>query len=481
MNRTRLVIVLSLVLLPGFAPASQVRVDSTSGLELVMTDETADINPYNLGNSAGIVLLPDQTRIQISLPWRQFTSNPPTFHNEYQLLGAGNYKGFLTVSKDHWAFQAGGNLLDYQFQSGPLTVLGQSGSGFAQGAGVWGPLSLGGEVEWIGGGYNEPGFVSNTTNLYTRLGLLASFPLAQGKEPVSLRVGGTCFFNPGPSQASYASTQTSPSPYTVTQTNNNSTLVWAPGLFLEVPGTFQAGVVGTIYGNSENTNFASTNQSYFPSSPTYHYIDDGNFTLNALYKWKIALEASGGPDALTFNNGALFQFYNDNSKVYSPSGNTNMKAQEGTNQFQAGVGLERAGDFTLGAQVNLYRLNGTQSFAVGNPGTSGFTQNQVSLGGEKWVSPQWALRAGLMYEDDSTPPYTGIGSGSWQGFLILGPGEEVSGVMINLGAGFQAKDFQADAHFWFEQPSFQGPSGTPSTFQYTLIGAELSLSLFFGS
>src|SRR5579863_9497558 len=54
--------------------ATETRVDSTGGLSLVMTDESAHVDPFVFGNPAGLALLSPQNRLDYSYEWFQQTS-----------------------------------------------------------------------------------------------------------------------------------------------------------------------------------------------------------------------------------------------------------------------------------------------------------------------------------------------------------------------------------------------------------------------
>src|SRR5581483_2743842 len=128
-------------LIPAVLAASETRVNSTGGLSLVMTDETASVNPFNFGNPAGLSLLPPQSRFDIAAPWFQETaaSDPSGQVQAYgtlsqlgsnfssdSLLDATNssfkYQGLILFPTSHWAFQASGDLLHATNQTDPTSI-----------------------------------------------------------------------------------------------------------------------------------------------------------------------------------------------------------------------------------------------------------------------------------------------------------------------------------------------------------------------
>ena len=73
-----------------------------------MTDETTEASPYNLGNPAGLALLPGQYRLQVELPWGQTTSTSGNYQFTSYDIADGTYRGLIAIPGDGWAFQATG-------------------------------------------------------------------------------------------------------------------------------------------------------------------------------------------------------------------------------------------------------------------------------------------------------------------------------------------------------------------------------------
>lgn len=476
MKKFKILLVLGFLSFTCSSFPSQVRVDSTGGLSLVMTDETADVNPYNLGNPAGMILLSPQIRLQFNPSWYSVANaNNSAYSQNFALTASNSYEGFLDVGKD-WAFQSGGSLntsgTKWIFDSSQGNS--QNELGFVQGAATTGPFNFGANVQTNGGTFTSDDESFNQSATNSTIGLLVNVPLASDKNSAFLRLGGSFLMNIGPEQTNYFFYN----PVAVTDTYKNSINVLEPCVFLDIQGSFQAGAMGGFNSNSNTETTNSSNPSVVPSTPTYLYDNDNIFFLTALYKWKITISPKGNDSQLSFNNGFRLDVSDNDETQFQPDGSNFSTSNESTNHFQFGLGLEREKDFTFGVQGNVYETNSTEIF-IGQPAINHtFTMNQISVGGEKWISPNWTLRLGLMYENDNDPVINGNGSSEWEGYYEIYPGQEVKGTFITAGLGYEDKILTMDGRIFFEQPQSFGQGLTGPEYTNTLLGAELSMALF---
>jgi len=474
------------------AVASQIRVDSMASLGLVVTDPESEITPYDLGNPAGLALLSPQTNLELSVPWYSETSNNkqinfqyygaspdqppglPNLENSTVLINptAGlQYQGFLDVEKDHWAYQVSGGLYGEDLsENAPEPVHSLGGYGLVSAAGILGPLSFGTEIEfsqrndnsifYIQMGNNPPVALStkfNETELFSNTGLLLNIPLEEGSHPVWLRAGGSFLFDILPNEQDNFLQGSPEAVYKL------STTLWEPCLYLEVPGTFQGGLVAEFHNTSSYSVQASTTSPTFPTS---------TFNLMALYKWKIALSRPGEAPALTLNHGLLFGLSNEGLPSL-----TNLK-----NQLQVGVGLEREKDFTVGVQLdgtwNCENFQQTTQPTKPVNQTDQMTLDQICLGGEKWLTPQLAIRLGLIYENAVENQNTG-GPALTEGFYSIKAGQQAQGWMPTAGVGFEERNLKLDGVIWFENPQLTTPNGSVNI--SNILGAGISAVLALGS
>jgi hypothetical protein len=242
-----------------------------------------------------------------------------------------------------------------------------------------------------------------------------------------------------------------------------------PGIFLEVPGSFQAVILGEYDGYT--TNEQATINGY-PDS-LFGEITGNSFDVIGLYKWKIPLSDPKNPRPLTFNNGCLVEIDTNGSTSYATGGGVYQTNTGNGSQVQVGVGLERVKDFTVGVQLDW--ASATDSYLLAGATTSypdvNYTQDHFSVGGEKWISPNWALRMGIIFDDNNSHGYYAPNTG----YYTLDGGEEITGVMVTPGIGYENKSFHLDGMLMFEEPT----AVAPNTDSYTILGFQLETALLF--
>lgn len=486
---------------PNLANASDVRVDSTGGLSLVLSDETTEITPYNLGNPAGMALLPAGGSIGMNLPLINLAQPNnaynethfgissgfiPTFPNLNNTLApmnptAGNqYQGLLYVTPDQWAFQATGGFNDIQStDNGLLSVAKatQGGQELVRAAKELGPLTLGTELQFSESGINEQ-FSSNPTipvigsstqtnsssgNLNS--GLLVNFQLGEEEHPVWLRMGGTFAFNV---MTPHTVGSISINPFEAIL--NSSNTVFEPSLFVEVPSSFQGGILLSLQNQTDEFGVINgdTNQV---STPYFKTENISVENVAVLYKWRMPLVDPGNPHPFSFNHGALFQLTSSQTSYWQPDGSSGGNMSVMSYNFQGGVGLEWKKDLTLGIQLNWYGITSTPD----NSPVGLLSNDYISrfgFGGEKWVAENWSIRLGIVEENAQNPCQNGANDG----YFGLDPNQSLSGLMGTAGIGYDNKGFRMDGMVWCEQPTFTPttPNDTP-----TLLGLDLDAALCF--
>lgn len=488
--------ILVLAAIAGPLGASEVRVDNTGSLSLVLSDESSEINPYMLGNPAGLALLPRVDRLDLGAPFYstsmansshsvgffgfspRFIPSFPNLENSATGLISNTigpaYQGFLGFLTGKWAYQITGGFfnIDDIDAWGPGThTNNQWFHEVIRTAVDFDALSLGTEIQLLqhvidqlGNNYSSSTVINfNELAINSNTGFLLNFQLGDKDHPAWLRLGGSALFNIVPLETNIS---VSPRPGIIppaqSWTNKDTNYSGAPGLFLDIPSSFEAGIVA-IY----NYDIMTTN---FINAPIYKYDDNNTFNIVGLYKWKVPLAAPG----LTFNNGALVSRTYFTQSYYDTTGYVVSTFEDTGFQLQLGAGLEKEKDFALGLQVDGNVVTGNQQFLGTNYQFYNFDLTQVSLGGEKWISPHWALRLGFTYEDASnTGPQMASDS-----FYIVYPHQEAKGVRVIPGIGYEDPAFHLDGMVWFEQPGSSNPSGT-ITYTYTVIGLTLNASIRF--
>jgi len=477
------------------ANATDVRVDSTGGLDMVLTDETEEISPYVLGNPAGLALLPKQSSFEVSAPWYSTTntsgnvnwtylgispglvsafsagfSSLPVFTSPFIPNSSSNagyqYQGLLNVPSNGLAFQMTGgfNESSNNFEIHTGTNNGQGGNELARAAYNFGPLAVGTELQFgEASGLDTNGTpVTNTESVgVLNTGLLVNIPLGKDAQSGHLHFGGAYSINilPSQEQENFINTKAS-------QT------VFEPCLFLDIPGTFQAGALLHIY------QYSGT-QSH-PDIPPYQWAVLNSLDGAVLYKCKMTLgPTQDDPSPLSFNHGMVFSWISDQETINNSNGTFNSNLTVTYTQLQFGLGLERERDFTLGLQANWMT---NDAFSQAPSSSTNQLNNSFlahyTLGGEKWVSPNWALRMGLTWLDDHDSK--GEVGPAWMGedFFDFYSGQDITGIQITSGVGYQDKSLRVDGMAWFEQPQSSGAKFTGPNYAYTVFGAQLSLTFY---
>ncbi|HUO56593.1 MAG TPA: hypothetical protein VMV05_00305 [bacterium] len=487
------------------AVASQNRVDSTGGLSLVLQDETTEVNPYNFGDPAGLVFLPQDNRLDVSAPW--FQQNPAS-NNFYSMQAYGvisgladtldsssllnasatsfQHEGFILFPTPQWAFQVGGDLLHgtNQPDTASLTdesqdrsrVLGRTAYNF-------GPFTLGAQFQWS---ENNSAFQpvtasaatlvsgnSSETVLIPTAGLLVSFSLESGKNPAVLRLGGSYSQALPPlKQTQHYDLNILGTPATVDKVISvDSYQSFGPEVYLEMPGSFEAALLDHL-GNTSFSLGQTSSSSSIPNISPYNAGKETSNSFAGIFKWRfpVLISARG---VLRLLQGAYLAIDSGQTLGYDSSGSTVTTNNSSDLQAGFGTGLEMEKDFTVGLQAGLEALTGTITPSAGSAQNANLFCYHLSLGGEKWLTPSWAYRLGIIFEDD----FNGGDLPSQRPFYTVPPGARITSSTLTVGGGYKDSNFISDLRLWYGQPViFDSPD--PNDFA-TDIGVQLSLSVLF--
>jgi hypothetical protein len=474
---------------------------------MVLTDESSDINPYTLGNPAGLGLLAPQGRIELNAPFYSTTSasgangrsvlglspglgpGVPDFAHvtdNFNPTAGYDYQGLLVMTTDGWGLQVAGGLNGSSNANSSFSEQfnDQSSKELVRGAKIIGPLSLGAEalVTQSTDTDNQPTPVTDVlTNTLINLGGVYSLDLGSEGSPAFLRLGSTLSFNLYPEQSLDSSSfQDGPNSIQQTYDYSNTSMVFQPSLLLDIPGTFQGGVLFEMMNETLSVSYASSDPVDYPDQLTTVDGYASDMIGAAFYKWKIVLSHPGDPHPLTFNQGVFLETLSFNTAGVNPSGVTVVTHPASGTRYQAGVGLERDGDFTLGFQVDGYPYHVLLQYPGENPvQTYNYPIFHAALGGEKWVSPHWALRGGLTFVDERAIPTPLFNYVEAFDFFNVYAGQELQGLLTSAGVGYQDKDLRVDAMGWFEQPQSIGAGFTGPGYAYTVFGGQVALAWSF--
>jgi hypothetical protein len=389
----------------------------------------------------------------------------------------------MVVTKDGWAFQVTGGFNEISDSTSLYseTENTQKGLELVRAAKQFGPLSLGAELKVSQSTSTNPDSTPVTDVFsFTALNLGAVYSIALGTvdAPFFLRPGAAFSFYLFPDQQSDNSSfsgggGTVQQTYTFTSTAN----IFQPSLLLDIPGTFQGGILLDIFNGTTTEGYTTSDPAQYPNQPAY--VDGLVYDMfgAAFYKWKIPLSSPGDPHPLTLNQGVFLETLGYNAAGLNTAGVTTITHPASGTRYQAGLGLERAGDFTVGFQVDGFPYHVELQYPGGSPvQTYNYPVFHATLGGEIGVSPHWALRAGLTYVDEQAIPTPLFNYVEAFDFFNVYAGEELTGILTSAGIGYQDKDLKVDAMGWFEQPQSTGTGFTGPDYAYTVFGGQVSLA-----
>jgi hypothetical protein len=490
MSKQLFFLVMTTFLQASFGFATETRVDSTGGLTLVLTDESTEINPFLFGNPAGLALLLPQTRFDLVGQWFKETSNSTNItSNVYATLNrlgddTPHYHGLMAFLSPQWAVQLDGDfaqsenspdilitdqtrtrtreLLRTAYNFGPF-VLGVQAQPIQLNLTVK-PQSLSGGAQLLSGQGTGSAFVGTA-------GLLACFPGETNPKGTSLKIGGTASteLTPGQEIQNLAFQLSGGFNVGVTETYTSSNvLTWGPEIYFEDSENFQSFLFGRFSNGSLSFQQDSSNTALVTNEPSFKAQDTNSAVGIAAFKMKSPLSHS---DAI--KSGFLFAFSSTNQNNYDSAGTTATTSNTQGWTTLAGIGLEGKKDYTVGLQFQLQGSNSANTLTTPPNPTINFFSYKVALGGERWLSPQWAFRMGLAYQNDYN---SGI-QAYQQPLYSVASGNRIITTTITAGAGFREKSFLADLMFLTGQPSLDN-SSSPNDFGL-LLSVQLAASILF--
>jgi hypothetical protein len=119
-------------------------------------------------------------------------------------------------------------------------------------------------------------------------------------------------------------------------------------------------------------------------------------------------------------------------------------------------------------------VSGTTLNPSGNKlGGTGYQSLTLSVGGEKWITPQWAFRMGAVYQDETNNgalPYTTFY------YPDIAPGVELETATLTAGVGFQENAFYGDLTLSCGQSVRDNPATDAFA---SRVGAQLAAGVRF--
>ncbi len=492
MPRRRFYICLFLLLCSAqTALASEARVNAAGGLSLVMDDDVYTINPFVVGDPAGLVLISPATRLDVKAQWFGETESLDNFERNYagtisDLTGKTlTYKGLIFFPTDRWAVQVDA---DYLYTEGAITSgLETAGNNrtrqLLRTAYNFGPVVLGTELmpiqsfspvtdQFIGGGEIVSG-EDKSSSWSLNSGLLVCFPENPAPQQERFKIGGvysyqlhapleTAYLNIIPTGFSVAS------PVTATLTGTTARN-FGPEIYFDVPGSFQAVLVAHFADVGITTQILSPNAVLAPD-PSAYKSDDGS-SMNVLGALKCVLPVGG----LRVKSGGLLSFSSGELNVLSRAGTVLASTDLWSLEARAGAGIEEVDQFTIGFQASIQSWGGTIFDASGNNiGNNGFLDYSLFFGGENWIKKDWAIRMGFGFENQFNSGNQPASTFFWPSFS---PGVRLLTNTITLGTGYKDKGLYSDLTLSYGHPS-RYDSNDPRAFAQQ-VGVQWAMGVFF--
>ena len=464
---------------PTISYASENRVEATGGLTTIMTDETNDLSLFLDGNPAGLALLNTRSRFDLSGQWFYSDQEGPWGSNKQQLWttiprvsdNSIRYGGLMLFPTPNWSFQVLGDFLSAQglpVYMGDTYTLSQY-RGLVRAAYALPFGALGVEILNI---ESDKNYDSGLLNSYTGLSSGSS-----GQNQLLLKTGIAAAF---PSPASPDSPR------------------WQAG------GFFTAQLGSNI--ENQNLSLYYSNNSAFPVNQTIFTTDYYSYGCELLYeipqRVKILFSADFTNSNANYDQSVAFYDNTTKSKLayfqtlnvdcatrlifpFSEQENLNLGGSvgvyltntpdflgDGTEFFQAysnrqqistrfGIGLESPKEYTFGLQWKSQNyVAGSQDIVSKDltASNNGFDLYQVAFGGERWLSPTWAFRLGMVLEED----------------IYAGGNPDTLTTTVNAGFGVEKVFGRVDFRLFLGQTTDNNDLSNTIGF----LGSQISTTLF---
>lgn len=462
--------------------ASETRVDSAGGLTSIIDDETNNGDIFLDGNPAGLVLLKTHDRFDLSAQWDYSNSQPVGVGSSQQTFATVprlstdsliRYGGLMVFTDTHWAFQVDGDYLNPQNQVANNYLADsystQQYRELVRAAYDSGPFCFGLEVtnvedddvyapgQFSASIYQSSG-ISSENATHIRAGIITTFPENPDPDSPLWEVGGIFETQIGADVAALDAMRFLLTPPGVNLQQNNATnqyYYFGPEVRYELPGRLILKFYSFITNDYVNRTQSSSLTSLYPALSSYVFSQYQ--AMNNVGTFRLSLPLS---DKENLKLGGSIIATLTNTDVLGPAENVinNDNRQQINGTF--GIGLESPNDYTYGIQFSSQNYLLDQQAVVSKILTAtDYNLYQIALGGEKWLWPDLALRAGLVVEDD-------IYSESMNQTTLTATG--------TVGLGFQNPGVKLDTKFLLGQGNnLSGEYG-----QTTLLGAEIQGTFF---
>lgn len=442
---------------PGPLYASETRVDSAGGLTTVIDDETNNGDLFLDGNPAGLVLLATHDRFDLAGQWTYLNTQPAVPGAQQQSFSTISrltndsvikYEGLMVFPNPHWAFQVAGDFLNPQGQV-DANYLADTYStnqyrSLLRAAYNSGPFAFGLEFSntELDNQY-DPGLFSlyvgqssgSSAENHTRVraGIISTFPENEDKDSPRWEVGGVFETTIGADNTdSNLDRFFLGSPVVNIQQTSSLTQYYyfGPEVYYEDSNRLLLKFYSfvTNYYNTFSQSVNPTGDGFLNSASTYinlQYIamnNFGTFRLSLPLSDKENLKLGGNFQAILTNSNIL----GSGENVLS---NQNRQQLNGT----LGIGFESPDNYTWGLQfITQGYVHDDQTISTNNLTGTDYSFYQLALGGEKWLSPHFALRGGLVVEEDIYTANAGL---------------NVLDTSVTTGLGYQDKGLKLDGKF----------------------------------
>jgi hypothetical protein len=470
----------------GLGPllASETRVDSAGGLTTVIDDETDNGDLFLDGNPAGLVLLATHDRFDLAGQWTYLNSQPAgpgaqqqSFSTIPRLSNDGviKYEGLMAFPDPHWAFQVAGDFLNPQGQVDNNyfadTYSTSQYRSLLRAAYNSGPFAFGLEISnteqdnsYDPGLYTQyVGQASGSNNenfTHVRAGVISIFPENEEKDSPRWEVGGVFETSVGADHTwSHFGRFFLDSPVVDIESVSSRTqyFYFGPEVYYEDTNRLLLKFYSFVT-NNYNTFTQSVNPTgdgFSSTASTYTYVQ--YIAMNNFGTLRLTIPLS---DKENLKVGGNFQAILTNTDFLGPSENVTSNVNRQQLNGTLGIGLESPGDYAWGLQfiTQGYVLD-DQVISTQILTATDFDFYQLALGGEKWLSSQFALRGGLIVEEDI---YNQIGNLS------------VLDTLVSAGLGYEDKGLKLDGKFSVGPES--GLDG--SSFKGITLDAEIQGTFF---
>lgn len=409
---------------PAPTRASETRVDSAGGINSILDDETNNGDLFLDGNPAGLVLLQTRDRFDLTGQYTRTDTRPegvgstqitlttfPRLSNDATI----RYEGLMIFPDPHWAFQLGGDFLASQG-----TVATNYVADTYAPRQYWdllrvaynaGPFALGLEVgddeldnQYDPGLFNQ--FVgqssgSNSENKgRLRAGLITTFPENQDKEAPFWELGGVFETQLGPDTVQFQGERfyLGSSPFSLQQnTATTQYYYFGPEVRYELPGTLTLRFFSFV-----TNDYTTFSQQANPTAPGFGdfspFINSQFQSMDNLGSFRLTVPLTPTEN---LKLGGYLSAYLYNVDILGSGHNVTSDQDRAQVSGDFGIGLDHPGDSTWGFEFTTDNYGYDDQVVSTNVLTAtDYDLYQYALGGEKWLSRNFALRGGLIVEDD---------------------------------------------------------------------------------